>query len=209
MIEAITYENLIENLIKKYGTESKCVIGILLGNSNSPFMREGILSRIDYYHHRSGNNIDFYFPGYGAYWYNECGKQEIVCSIENVDWLFSSKLYSDFIEKIENQSKWKYSGETELLLLTFSNGELNFKEVMIFWLDKMVEKGIIYSPSNFFEEIFRLFKKKSSVYYNSDILTIKGIGNDILEIVKDKIPILKMFTRNKWFCIKNISKKRG
>lgn len=205
MLEAISYHLLIEDLKRKHGSADKVPIGILIGNAHCDFMKDNILSRINQYHHRSNYNIDFYLPGYGAYWYGNCGPQEVVCTIDKVDWLFSDKLFCEFIAQLESVSKWTYSGETELILLNYSNGNLDFSEVVVFWLDKMVRDGIIYSPASFFENIFMLFKNNATVYEVSDRLATRGIGNSIWKILCEQIPILKLI-KNKYFCTRNYSK---
>jgi hypothetical protein len=204
MVEAILYKELIKDLKEKHGEECQVTIGILIGNAHCVFVKDFILSKIDQYHHRSNNNIDFYFPGYGAYWHGDNGSQETVCAVDGVDWLYGDKLFCKFIDDLECRSKWEYSGETELILINFINGKLDFSEVMVFWLDKMVKDGIIYSPANFFEHIFKMFRKKETVSSVSDKLALRGIGNSIIDMVKDRIPFGELYN-NKWFCKRNLS----
>lgn len=109
--------------------------------------------------------MNFYVAGYGAYWHDSIPDSENVCRIDNIQWSFSNKLYSDFIFHMEKVSKCSYSGETELLLLGISGNELRFDNVLVFWLDIMVADGVIYSVSNFFEEIFKITKSKSSIFH--------------------------------------------
>lgn len=167
-------------------------------------MKNNILSKINQFHHRSNHNIDFYFPGYGAYWYGCFGQEETVCNVDGVKWLYSDELYCKFIDDLESQSRWRYSGETELILINFKNGEFDFSEMLVFWLDKMVNDQVIYSPSNFFETVFRLFKDKKTVYNASDLLALNGVANSIFEIIKQKTPFSEVLN-NKWYCIKNYS----
>lgn len=204
MVEAISYNNLLKRLINKYEGNGTVSIGLLLGNANCNFMKSNILNKINQFHHRSNHNIDFYFPGYGAYWNGCFGEEKVVSTVGGVEWLFSDKLYSEFIDELESHSKWKYSGETELLLLNFKNGELDFSEMLVFWIDKMVTDQVIYSPSNFFETIFRNLKGNNSVYSVSDMLAIKGISKSIIELINQKIPFNDLLN-NKWYCIKDYS----
>ncbi|ABW19400.1 hypothetical protein [Alkaliphilus oremlandii] len=204
MLEAISYKDLIKDLKKKHGEECQVTVGILIGNAHCNFVKDFILSKIDQYHHRSNHNIDFYFPGYGAYWYGYYGPQETVCVVDGVEWLHSDKLFCEFIDELEYRSKWEYSGETELILINFINGKLDFSEVMVFWLDRMVRDEIIYSPANFFQRIFNMFKNKETLFSVSDKLVLRGIGNSIIDMVKDNVSFLELYN-NKWFCTKNIS----
>lgn len=204
MLEAISFEDMIQDLKEKHGNHSTVTVGILIGNANCNFMKDNILSKINQYHHRSNDNIDFYFPGYGAYWYGHCGPQETVCVVDGVSWLYSDKLFCEFIDVLETKSKYQYSGETDLILINYINGKLDFSEVMVFWLDRMQKDGIIYSPANFFETIFRMFKNNMFVYEASDKLAIKGIGKVIINMLTKKIPLLKLYENN-WYCVRDFS----
>jgi hypothetical protein len=206
MLEAISFEGMIQDLKEKHDNDNTVTVGILIGNASCNFMNSNILSKINQYHHRSNYNIDFYFPGYGAYWHGHCGHQETVCVVDGVNWLYSDKSLCDFIDVLETKSKYQYSGETDLILINYINGKLDFSEMMVLWLDKMQKDGIIYSPSNFFETVFRMFKNKMLVYEASDKLAIKGIGNIIISMLKEKIPFSELYD-NKWYCLRDFSIK--
>ena len=206
MIEAISFKALISNLREKYDDATEVPIGILIGNANNSFMEDSILKRIDYYHHRSNKNVDFYFPGYGAYWHGHYGPQTTVCTVNGVEWLFSDKLFVEFVEELETISKWEYTGEVELLILNYRNGYLDFSEVIIFWLDKMVNEGVIYSPANLFEKIFRKFSKAKSVNFISNTLTLGFITNEIIKEILIGVPIAKEFIKGRHYCTRNLSR---
>lgn len=206
MIDSLTYEHLLLNLQRK-GTD-EVTLGILVGNPNCDFVRNNILNKISEYHHTSNTGIDFYFPGYGAYWGSTVPDSVNVCNIDGVQWSFSSQKFVEFIEKIEENSKWEYSGETELIIINYRDGELDFSETLVFWLDRMVKEGIIYSPSNFFRSIFKLFKQNNSITKTSDIFALRKIGTSIIEIIKNKLPgnIGKIYDESKYFCTRNLKK---
>ncbi|EMU55645.1 MULTISPECIES: hypothetical protein [Clostridium] len=207
MLEAISFEGMMKDLREKHSDRSSVTVGILIGNANCEFVRGTILSKINQYHHRSNYNIDFYFPGYGAYWYGHYGFEETVCVVDGIKWLYSDKALFDFIRVLENKSNYQYSGETDLILINYRNGELDFSEVMIFWLDRMYRDEVIYSPANFFEKVFSLFKDRKLVNEASDSLAINGIGECIINMIKEKVSFLGLYDNNKWFCVRNFLKK--
>lgn len=49
-------------------------IGVLI---TRPDLNTGnsILKSLNYFHHLTGNNINFYLPGYGAYWSSDTAKE--------------------------------------------------------------------------------------------------------------------------------------
>lgn len=132
MLEAIAYGSMLEN-IKEHKTEQD-TIGILLTRPTSKAGKD-IVGTLPYYHHRSGRSINFYLPGYGAYWYGAYPDEKNVAVIDGANWSFSNQKYVEFIEALENHSKWKYSGESELLLIGYADGKLDHSKVLKFHLD--------------------------------------------------------------------------
>ncbi|MGB4659903.1 MAG: hypothetical protein WBI07_12025 [Mobilitalea sp.] len=206
MLEAITLNDLIKDLNKRHGDAEEVPLALLIGSANCNFMRDNILQRINDYHHGSNYGINFYLPGYGAYWYGHLGPQETVCTINDVDWLYSSKLFNEFINELETRTRWEYSGEVELLLLSYKNGTLDFSEVVIFRLDKMVAEGVISSPANLFYKIFRRFKVVNSVHKASDQFTLKYIGEEIVKDITNTIPLVNQLMKGRHYCTRDISR---
>lgn len=106
------------------GCDEKSFVGVLFANPYVPYVKNEILPSLEYFHHRSGGNFDFYCCGYGAYWpENQYSDQMVVTSIEGVDWLFSQQAFAQVVNSFEERTKWRYSGETELLLLNINKSK--------------------------------------------------------------------------------------
>lgn len=56
---------------------------------------------------------------------------------------------------IEEVSRWKYSGESELLLIPYYDEMLDFSKVAVFHLDIMIDDGTISSVSSFITGLSR------------------------------------------------------
>jgi len=133
MIEAITYADMLEHIRNNDLVED--TVGILL---TRPDLQTGeeIMGSLNYYHHLTGHNINFYLPGYGAYWNNaEYPDMRFAAKINGVSWSFSDKAFVMFVDAIENVSRWKYSGESELLLIPYHDKNLDYSNVAVFHLD--------------------------------------------------------------------------
>jgi hypothetical protein len=149
------------------GTNSK-LVGILLCHPGSPLAKSEILSHLPYFHVRSGDAIDFFCAGYGAYWPPEYyADQAPVARIQDQEWLFSDIAFNEVIEELEIESKWKYSGETELLLIPAmktSDGHISFvyETTGVFNLEKMANDKAFTSVRAFFGDIIRFAKSNSS-----------------------------------------------
>ena len=69
MINALTYEEMIKKINNNYierGLRND-YIGVFI---TRPDLESGknILNSLDYYHHLTGRNVNFYLPGFGSYW---------------------------------------------------------------------------------------------------------------------------------------------
>ena len=168
MIEALTYKDMLDHIRRNDLVED--TIGILI---TRPSLATGkdIVGELEYYHHLTGHSINFYLPGYGAYWNTEeYPDMKVVTQIDGIDWSFSNKAFVKFINALEEVSRWKYSGESELLLIPYYDGELDFSNVAVFGLDAMLKDEAISSVSRFITELSR------SAKLNNDIKSIVAKG---------------------------------
>ena len=210
MLDALTYQEMLRNIKQnmEYWGVKDDIIGIHI---TRPDLNTGknILDSLEYYHFRTGKSVNFYLPGYGAYWTEGTypdGKK--VTSINCVDWWFSNKMFSDFISDLEKHSKWKYSGESELLLVDLKKGILSYENVLQFYLDDMLRSGVITTVHNFFEQLFRIMREKDSVNQISNdygVDKLKQISKD--EIIK-RLPLRlgQVYEKEKHFCVRNLQK---
>lgn len=155
-------------------TKKVRMVGLLFAPPGSPITKTEILPRLNDFHHRSGNNIDFFCAGYGAFWPDGWIEDEkVVATIteppfgHKTDWLYSSKLFNDFLKEIKEASKgkWKYSGEVDLILLnTYPETEelarLDFSKSLVLYLNKLKNDNIIESIAELFELIFHYADKQ-------------------------------------------------
>ena len=187
MLEAIIYDSMLKN-IEEHKIEQD-TLGILLTRPTSKAGKD-IVETLPYYHHRSGKSINFYLPGYGAYWYDVYPDKENVTMIGDVQWSFSNQKYVEFIEALEEHSKWKYSGESELLLIEYTNGKLDYSNVLRFHLDEMLRDEAIPSINVFFENIFRYASQQKSLTQLSDITGLKTVGQVTMDCILGELPKL-------------------
>lgn len=99
-------------------------------------VREEIASSFEYWNHDSGEHFDMFFPG----WYFRKKKLQ-----------FNLKRFIEYSEEIERHSKWRYSGETDLLILNFNynlqskEGQFAFDEVIVMQVEEMIREKRIGS----------------------------------------------------------------
>ena len=208
MISAITYQEMIED-IKNNGLIED-TIGILL---TRPDLDTGknILDSLNHYHHLTGRNINFYLPGYGAYWNTEIyPDMRKVTTIDQVAWLFSDKAFVSFVSKLENVSSWKYSGESELLIIPYFDKKLDFSKVGRFHLDAMLNDGVISSISSFITNLSRVVQSDNSLNRISVNGVIKCVKKNAIDETLDKLPkhVSKFLKSGRHYLCHNYTRKK-
>lgn len=199
MIDAITYEYMIDRLSgDKYPCKN---IGILFCNPKNKFVKEQIFDNINQFHHASSEYIDIYLPGYGAYWNEKYEDKEVACVVDGVEWYYSAKEFRNFVNKLQENSKWIYKGECEVLFFEYINCKLDFKNSISIWLDKAVKDEDIYSVSNEFEKIFRLFKSGKSLNDIYDSICISASFETLEEYCIEKTALLGRLYKNVKFAV--------
>lgn len=205
MIDAITYTDMLKHIRNNELIED--TIGILI---TRPDLQTGnsILKSLNYFHHLTGNNINFYLPGYGAYWSGDrYPNMNNVARINGVDWSFSYKAFVDFIAALEEVSRWKYSGESELLLIPYHDEMLDFSGVAVFHLDAMMNDGTISSVSSFITGLSRCVKSDNSVTSITTSGAVKCVSKTVIDEIMDKLPtyISKSLSRGKHYLCRDFS----
>lgn len=163
-------------------------IGILLVRPNL-HTGNSILKSLNYFHHLTGNNIDFYLPGYGAHWSTD-GYPDMnnVACINEVDRSFSYKAFVELMASQEEVSKWKYSDENELLLIPYHGQMIGFSEVGIFRLGAMLNNGTISFISSVISVLSRFVKHDNSVTSITARGVVKCVTKAVIEEIIDNIP---------------------
>lgn len=207
MLDALTYQEMLKHIkgnIERYGIEND-TIGILI---TRPDLHTGksILNSLEYFHFRTGKTINFYLPGYGAYWNDTYPDGKIVTEINGVKWSFSNEMFTEFLSDLEKYSKWKYSGESELLLVDLKKGILSFDKIMQFHLDNMIRDNVIYSVHQFFEQLFSVCQDKETLNQVSNAFGLDKAKQITKERILDKLPVGlgNIFTQEKYFCVRNM-----
>lgn len=207
MLDALTYQEMLKHIkgnIERYGIEND-TIGILI---TRPDLHTGksILNSLEYFHFRTGKTINFYLPGYGAYWNDTYPDGKVVTEINRVKWSFSNEMFTEFLSDLEKYSKWKYSGESELLLVDLKKGILSFDKIMQFHLDNMIRDNVIYSVHQFFEQLFRVCQDKETLNQVSNAFGLDKAKQITKERILDKLPVGlgNIFTQEKYFCVRNM-----
>lgn len=104
-------------------------------------------------------------------------------------------------------AKWKYSGESELLLIPYHDEMLNFSKVGVFHLDAMLNDGTISSVSSFITGLSRCLKRDNSVTDITARGAVKCVAKTVIDEIMDKIPtyISKSLSKGKHYLCRDFS----
>jgi hypothetical protein len=193
------------------------MVGLLFCQPSDGLAESDVLPKLSYFHFRSGENINFYCAGYSAYGPPEVrGDERIVARIDDADWRFSEKRFNRFRQEIEVRTRWKYSGDVDLLLTNAKLDPdakkpfLDFGSTIVCNLLHMRQQGLIASVSSFFESIFRYAEDQASedpIWGFSDAMGIKKGGDALRKLVLTVLPknLGKDFERLSNFAVRDIS----
>ena len=132
------------------------------------------LKEFEYIHYNSEGYCSIYAIGYtdDPNKTAENGYKPVKDVFDNT-WSFSMKAYVDFKNKLEQRIKWKYSGETEVLILQnnpWGKEPLNFQNYVAINVTKGVHEGYIDSFQSFMESLVRSSKAR---------VTAREVANDM------------------------------
>ncbi|NIZ07194.1 hypothetical protein [Pseudoalteromonas sp. HF66] len=185
----------INSKIKKH-----VLVAILFCNPKTDFCQKEILASLSYLHHRSKHHINIFCCGYGAYWpEHKYPDLEIVTSIGGTEWYYSDNAFVEAIEAFENTTKWKYSGENELLLLDVSPSNesysLNINSAIVCNLERMKLDKAFSSVRSLLEDIIRYASSTNAndAWEFSDIkggeLAVDFLKNTILSFLPKQLQV--------------------
>lgn len=185
MFSASTYEEIeaIESQI-----ENQEIVVFLFVRPNTTAALD-IIKEFEYIHYNSEKYCSIYAIGYS----NDCSKKEDslymrIGTLLNSDWYFSNKAFVDFKKVLEAKLHWRYSGETEILVLQNNPGKdnpLNFQNYIAIDINKGIREGYIDSFQAFMESLIRHSKSKVDTRDIASALRKSRIS--IKEIIKEAI----------------------
>ena len=195
MFAANTYEEIVKTERKIENREIVVFLFVRPTNSSS----KDIISEFEYIHYNSWKYCSIYAIGYTD---NPEMKQDpsyrCTTEVDGHSWFFSFKSFVDFKSKLEDQIKWKYSGESEILVLQNNPGKakvLDFSNYVAINITKGLRDGYIDSFQLFIESLIRSAKsevtaKAAITEVRKSKLSIKdAIGNAINDCKKTPTPI--------------------
>lgn len=125
MVPAVTYEEvrtyIASNSHGDYGrndppapSNKVTMVGLLFARPDNLLVQAEVIPNLSYFHYRSGKHIDFFCAGYDGY--TGRGQEEGYREVGLPGWVYSDQMFNQLREEIEAMSKWRYSGDVDLIL---------------------------------------------------------------------------------------------
>lgn len=191
-----TIDKIFTQIKNIYPTDITTTFILVWANKHYPQSATALLENIEYNHLRSGQYIDFFFPGYE----NQFNS--------SFDWTFNSSDFIKSIEKVENMSKWRYSGNTEFLFLEYTHGKISFEHTISLNIDQLLQDNIIPSVPVLMEDIIRISKSCTEVSEFANQLNYLEASKSIKKFIKQYIINKLSGVRIGTFCYRNLSKNK-
>lgn len=171
---------------------------ILFARPTAKLVKDDIIPNFNYWHHRSGLHVDFICVGY------------------NNDESFSSQGFNKILKNFEERTSWKYSGETDLLLVnchfdkTSHNAQLDFSNVVSVNLEDAIRDKAIKSVPAFFEEIISYASRCTGTDPTWGFSDSKAVGSTksaLVELILKLLPeaVKNEIGRVKYFAVRDVS----
>lgn len=155
MFAASTYDEIVR---QEREIDSREIMVFLFVRPTKASDRE-IINEFEYIHYNSGKYCSVYAIGYT----NDPDKAtnpeyRPVTEVSENRWWFSTKAFVEFKTKLEQQIKWRYSGESEILILQNNPGKskvLDFSNYVSININSGLRKGYLDSFQVFMESLIR------------------------------------------------------
>ncbi len=176
------------------------VIGLLFAPPQSEFASRAIVPRMNWFHVRSDFRLFVYCVEYGAYLPREEFPDVVdATTIQGVTWQFSDTVFNESRKEFQDKTKWKYSGEVDLLLVTVvwdaasQSTTIDFSDSMVLVPDQAVLDKAIKGFSELFERICDRLddsNKEISTTAVSDKEGLRLLGRALLDSLVKQLPSL-------------------
>lgn len=193
------------------------LIGLLFAPPESSLGESEITKSLNYFHHRSGDKIDFFCAGYRRHGKAKQFVVEREVTSDTDPWYFNVIEFEALRNETQKYSSWKYSGEADLILLNATKSGPG-QDVVLDWssaiccdLERMKKDKAIEGARRFFEDIFGFadeYDGTDPVWDLSDqqgaIMAKSGLKRLILSVLPN--PLRELYSEAKHLVVRDISR---
>jgi hypothetical protein len=193
------------------------MVGLLFARPTDPFAKTNIVPELDYLNSRSGEHLDLFCVGYTKKPHDRTLQQtQPTAWVKGVKWWFDQDAFVKVCKEIQEDSKWEYSGGTELLVANarsyFEEATIDYSSVIPCKLEQMQSDKAINNVREFFEKLFKEAENPTPgdpISRLSDRLGLKLALSSIKKLILDLIlkGLDEEYTKARHFVLSDLSKK--
>ncbi len=142
---------LAERFEKDLARDRPHLVGLIIGQPDEPLIKEQIIPKLNFWHHRSANYIDLFCVGFSA------------------QAAFDAKEFNATLRTLETNTRWRYSGGTDLILVnvTYSPASKkvtpDFTSALAMTLEMVVKVDGFERLAIFFEKVMSAARESCGV----------------------------------------------
>lgn len=186
------------------------MIGLLFTRPGTKLFRESLDPNRSYFNLRSGDHIDFLWPGWITRHADNPGDA-------GTFHLFSDEQFVKSVRVIESHTCWTYSEQSDLILCNAhrtnatGDGRVDWSSVVVCQLDEMLKVGAITSVESFFGDIFRYAESSQGedpTWGFSDRKAIHDSGSTLKRLLLSLVPkeVAESARRLEHFAVRDVGK---
>lgn len=189
------------------------LIAVFFCNPNTPFARDEIIPFLNYFHKRSKQYINIFCCGFGAVSSSsDYPDMQKVGSVDGMEWYYSDEAFVNVVDAFEERTKWKYSGENELLLLDIIKSnkpeDLTIKHAIVCNLEQMHKDKAFTSVRSLVEKLIYYAKsdEAANAWKFSDKQGLQVTMNVLKDMVLNLLPsdIRNLYQQSESYAVKQI-----
>jgi len=186
--------------------ERRVRLGVfLIGHARSKIVRDEILPRLDYWHHRTGEHVDIVCIGFSS----------------QDDQHPDGRAFAQMVRMLQDQLDWSYSGETDLIAFNVRfrcvprmEAFLDLSETVSLTLERALEDKAITSVAALVEDLVRAGQgdgKRGPAWLLSDAYGKHVAGSTLKRLLLSLLPkeAMEGATKGLHFYIRDLQRRRA
>jgi hypothetical protein len=157
-------DTLREHFEKRYKRKDVNITGVLIARPETKATKEEIIPHLDYWHYRSDYYTEFFCVGYTPKRPDDDPTAQPVARVDRKQWYFSSQAFSEVLDEIERQTKWRYDSKAYLIITNSrydrvaNEARLDFSGAMVIDIGDAIKHEAIASASQLADGLFEFAK---------------------------------------------------
>jgi hypothetical protein len=192
-------DTLREHFEERYKRQDVNITGVLVARPETSATRAEIIPHLNYWHYRSDYYTEFFCVGYIPLRPGDDPEARPVARVGGRQWFFSPQAFSEVLDEIERQTKWRYDSKAYLIITNSrydratKEARLDFSGAMVIDIGDAVKNEAIASASELADALFEFAKginedTEDPVWEFSDKQGFRVLRRSLREYLIQRLP---------------------